>query len=105
MSRPSRCPALMCCSASRSSWSERGRPWASLSLRFGSSPLRPPEDSLRGVFLGLLRAFAAPVALHAAQRDAALGLLLEHELGLADRARLRDRAIPRDEVTALLRPV
>src|SRR5262245_5129160 len=68
-----------------------------------SQPLRRIPRS-RGVFLGLVRALF-PVALEAAQRDAALVLFLDDELRVADRARLRHRLVPRDEVTLLLRPV
>src|SRR5688500_18238808 len=59
---------------------------------------------LRRVLFGLVNALA-PVALHAPQRDAALRLLLEHELRVARRARLRHGLVPRDEVALLLRPV
>src|SRR3569623_2999146 len=58
-----------------------------------------------GLALGLVGAFALPIALLAAERDAALGLLLEDELRVAGRARLRDGLVPRDEVALLLRLV
>src|SRR3954469_6346262 len=66
---------------------------------------RPSTISTSGrVLLGIVDALL-PVALHAAERDAALVLLLEDELRVADRARLRDRLVPPDEVALLVRPV
>src|SRR5439155_27261872 len=46
-----------------------------------------------------------PVGLQAAQHATGLVLLLDHELGVADRARLRHRLVPRHEVALLLGPV
>src|SRR5205085_2107012 len=62
-----------------------------------------PSASGRAL-LGIVRSLF-PVALEATQRHAALVLLAHHELRVADRARLRDRLVPCDEVALLLRPV
>src|SRR3569623_1237625 len=74
--------------------------------RIAANSSHASTRSLRGVLaLGLVGAFALPIALHAAECDAALGLLLEDELRRAGRARLLDGLVPRDEVALLLRPV
>src|ERR1043165_3704410 len=71
--------------------------------QYGTSAAPAVTDS-RSVVLRLIGPLL-PVTLQAPQHYAALALLLDHELGVADRARLRDRLVPRHEGALLLRPV
>src|ERR1044071_8993335 len=71
--------------------------------QYGTSAA-PAVTASRGVVLRLVGALL-PVTLQAPQHYAALVLLLHHELRVADRTRLRNRLVPRDEVALLLRPV
>src|ERR1043165_836760 len=83
---------------------------ASASCQAASLPATPPPTTVTrasltagsgGVLFGLVGALL-PVALEAAQHDALAVLFLDDELGVADRARLRHRPVPRDEVALLL---